>query len=168
MALLGAAKVCPMLGVDPQCQPTPPMVAVNVWRHATHHPTPVTSAPIPLTSSQRGTRTHGPQVTQHDLQALPMPCVCWTVCGQCLCDPLCLLRWFTPHSKQCHPLGCIASRHQGSRAGMGQPVHPRIHTHAHAHGVARDAHPYPIPEMCLQGLLVLQPAHVQSQARTLQ
>ncbi len=35
----GAAKVSPMLGVDTQCQPTPPMVAVNVWRHATHHTT---------------------------------------------------------------------------------------------------------------------------------
>ena len=119
----------------------------------THHPTPVTSAPIPLTSSQSGTRTHGHQVTQHGLQALPMPCVCWTVCGQCLCDPLCLLRWFTPHSKQCHPLGCIASRHQGPSAGMGKPVHPRTHTHAQAYGVARDAQPPVPPLMCLQGPL---------------
>ena len=71
----GAAKLSPMLGIDTQCQPTPPMKAVNMWRHATHQPTPVASAPIPLASSQRGTRTHGPQVTQHDLQALPMPCV---------------------------------------------------------------------------------------------
>ena len=60
-----------------------------------------------------------------------MPCVCSTVCGQCLWDPLCLLGWFTPHSKQCHPLGCIASQHQVSSAGMGQPVHPHTHILMH-------------------------------------
>ena len=83
--------------------------------------------------------------------------VCWTVCGQCLCDPLCLLRWFTLHSNQCHPLGCIASRHHVSSAGMAE-VHPRAHTHAHAHGVAgsvaRGAQPHAIsPLMCCRAPL---------------
>ena len=35
---VGAAKVCPMLGVDTHCLPTPPTVAVNTWRRATYQP----------------------------------------------------------------------------------------------------------------------------------
>ncbi len=118
----------PSLVVETQCLPIPTTVAVNVWKHATHHPTSGQCTH----PAHKLTKWHAhPWPPAHAAWPTSTPyavCVCSTVCGQCLWDPLCLLRWFTPHSKQCHPLGCIAGRHQGSSAGMGKPVHPRAHT----------------------------------------
>ena len=98
----GRGRCCksfsPMLGID---NLTPPMVAVNVWKHATHHPTSDQSPVHPFRSQAHKVARASMATRSHSMAYKHSLCrVCSTVCGQSLWDPPCLLRWFVHPTQQ--------------------------------------------------------------------
>jgi len=137
-------------------------------RHSPPHQT--TSAPIPLTNSQRGTRTHGHQVTQHGLQVLPMPCVFGSVWEVFVGDSgtPCACFAGSPHTASSATPWAALRADTKCQALAWQSLCTPAYTHMLTHMEWPVMHSPISPFDVLQGPLVLQPAHVHSRARTLQ